>query len=48
MKSLKDKLNNNQMTLGSWITIAHDLIAEVMAKTGFDWLAADRNIAQFR
>jgi 2-keto-3-deoxy-L-rhamnonate aldolase RhmA len=41
MKSLKDKLKNNQITLGSWITIAHTSIAEIMAKAGFDWLTID-------
>lgn len=27
--------------LGSWITLAHPAIAEIMAKSGFDWLAVD-------
>ena len=28
-------------TLGSWITLAHPAIAEIMAKAGFDWLVVD-------
>jgi len=39
--TLKDKLNNSQLTLGSWITLAHPAIAEIMCKSGFDWLAVD-------
>ncbi len=27
--------------IGSWITLAHPSIAEIMAKAGFDWLAVD-------
>ena len=39
--SLKANLGNNGFTVGSWITIAHPAIAEIMAKAGFDWLAVD-------
>ena len=40
--SLKGKLARNELTIGSWITLAHSGIAELMAKTGgFDWLAID-------
>ena len=28
-------------SLGSWITLAHPAIAEIMARAGFDWLAVD-------
>ena len=31
----------DRFTVGSWITIAHPAIAEIMAKAGFDWLAVD-------
>lgn len=41
MKSLKEKLNNKELTVGSWITLAHPAIAEIMAKVGFDWLTID-------
>lgn len=39
--SLKDKLRNNELTIGSWITLGHSAIAEIMAKAGFDWLTID-------
>ena len=39
--SLKDMLTNGDLSLGSWITLAHPSIAEIMAKAGFDWLAVD-------
>jgi len=38
---LKTKLKEKQTTIGSWITLAHPAIAEIMAKAGFDWLAVD-------
>ena len=40
-KSLKQKIANNELTIGSWITLAHPSIAEIMARAGFDWLAVD-------
>ena len=40
--SLKGDLSRNKVTIGSWLTLAHSGIAELMAKTdGFDWLAID-------
>ena len=41
MASLKSKLQQRQLTLGSWITVAHPAIAEIMSRAGFDWLAVD-------
>ena len=38
---LKNKLNNNQITIGSWITLGHPAVAEILAKAGFDWLVID-------
>lgn len=38
---LKQKLINNQITIGSWITLGHSAIAEIMARAGFDWLVID-------
>jgi 2-dehydro-3-deoxyglucarate aldolase len=32
---------NNQISIGSWITLGHFSIAEIMAKAGFDWLCVD-------
>ena len=40
--SLKSKLARNELTIGSWITLAHSGIAEIMTKVGgFDWLTID-------
>jgi 2-keto-3-deoxy-L-rhamnonate aldolase RhmA len=38
---LKQCLKMNQLTIGSWITLAHPAIAEIMARAGFDWLTID-------
>jgi 2-dehydro-3-deoxyglucarate aldolase len=38
---LKSKLANNELTLGSWITIGHPAIIEVLSHAGFDWLTID-------
>ncbi len=38
---LKTALQEKSLTLGSWITLAHPAIAEIMARAGFDWLAVD-------
>jgi len=41
MSSLKAKLARNELTLGSWITLFHPGVAEIMADSGFDWLCID-------
>lgn len=33
--------NSERVLIGSWITLAHPAIAEIMAKARFDWLAVD-------
>ncbi len=38
---LKTKLANSELTIGSWITLGHPAIAEIMAAAGFDWLVLD-------
>lgn len=38
---LKEKLKGNKLVIGSWITLAHTSVAEIMARSGFDWLAID-------
>jgi len=38
---LKEKLKNNQLTLGSWITIGHIAIVDIMSSAGFEWLVID-------
>ncbi len=39
--SLKHKLKNNELTLGSWVTIGHPAIIDIMASAGFEWLVVD-------
>jgi len=39
--TLKDKLSNNEVSIGSWITIGNTVVAEIMAKAGYDWLVID-------
>jgi len=39
--SISNKLQNKEIIIGSWITLAHPGIAEIMASSGFDWLAID-------
>ncbi len=40
-KTLKKKLLNNELTIGSWITIGHPSVVEVLSHAGFDWLTID-------
>ena len=39
--SLKDKLKNNRLTIGSWIMMNDVMSVEVMALAGFEWLVVD-------
>lgn len=39
--SLKEKLKNNELTLGSWVTIGHPSVIDIMASAGFEWLVID-------
>jgi len=39
--SLKQRLAAGETALGSWITLAHPGLAEIMARSGFDWLTVD-------
>jgi 2-dehydro-3-deoxyglucarate aldolase len=41
MINLKDKLQRHEATIGSWVTLGHTSIAEIMARVGFDWLTVD-------
>jgi len=38
---LKQQLQSSQLTIGSWVTLGHPAIAEIMAAAGFDWLVLD-------
>ncbi len=39
--SLKKKIINKQLTIGSWITLGNTGIAEILSNSGFDWLVVD-------
>ncbi len=39
--SLKQKLKNGQLTIGSWIMMGHPMSVEVMSLAGFEWLVID-------
>lgn len=41
MINLKNKLNKNELTIGSWLTLGHPSVAEIMAKSKYDWLVVD-------
>lgn len=38
---LKSKMRSKTLTLGSWITIPHQSIVEILASAGFEWLVLD-------
>lgn len=39
--TVKEKLKNNLPTIGSWVTIGHQSVVEIMASAGFEWLTLD-------
>lgn len=39
--TLKQQLKNKEKTLGSWITIGHQVVIDILAEAGFDWLTID-------
>lgn len=41
MNSLKDKIKNNEVTIGSWISLGCTATCEIMSSVGFDWLVID-------
>ncbi len=38
---LKDKLNKRELSFGSWLTIPHQSIVEILSSAGFEWLTID-------
>jgi 2-keto-3-deoxy-L-rhamnonate aldolase RhmA len=38
---LRERIASRTLTIGSWITLGHPSIAEIVAKAGFDWLVID-------
>tara|TARA_Y100000590_G_scaffold292814_1_gene329743 strand:+ start:59941 stop:60711 length:771 start_codon:yes stop_codon:yes gene_type:complete len=41
IKSIRNKLNNNQATIGTWQQIPNPSISEILGKSGYDWVAID-------
>lgn len=41
MKNFKKQLANHEITFGSWITLSEPATAEILAKSGYDWLVVD-------
>ena len=39
--SLKQCLLGRKLTIGSWLTIGSPIVAEIMVRSGFDWLVVD-------
>jgi 2-keto-3-deoxy-L-rhamnonate aldolase RhmA len=39
--TLKARLKSGEATLGSWVSVAHPTVAEVMGLAGYDWLLID-------
>lgn len=40
-KKLKNKLKRREVTFGTWITVGHPVIAEILSSCPFDWLVVD-------
>lgn len=40
-RNLKARLRACELTIGSWITLGHAAIGEIMGRAGFDWITID-------
>lgn len=40
-KNLKKRIRENNLTIGTWLTIGHSSVVEVLTKYNFDWIAID-------
>lgn len=39
--TLKQKIRNNELTLGTWLTIPHQSVVEILSTAGFEWITID-------
>ena len=39
--TIKKKINSGEITIGTWVTIGHSSIVEILCDAGFDWLTID-------
>jgi len=44
---IKEKLNNGQPTIGSWMQLSNTSVAEIMGNAGYDWVALDLEHGKF-
>lgn len=40
-RTLKTRIKKRELTIGSWLSLSHAPICEMMAQAGFDWLVID-------
>jgi 2-keto-3-deoxy-L-rhamnonate aldolase RhmA len=40
-KKIKDKFENGEVSIGSWLSMAHPSIAEILALAGYDWVVIE-------
>lgn len=40
-KKLKNKIKKGDVSIGTWMQISHPSVAEILAKSGYDWIAID-------
>ena len=41
IKSIREKLQNDQLSIGTWQQIPHASISEILGQAGYDWVAVD-------
>ena len=41
IKIIRNKLENNQVSIGTWQQIPHASISEILGQAGYDWVAVD-------
>ena len=41
INSIREKLQNNQTSIGTWQQIPHASISEILGQAGYDWVAVD-------
>lgn len=47
MSNLRSKLNKNELTIGTWVTIGHPSIIEILSSAGFEWITLDIEHSSF-
>ncbi|MBC7427499.1 MAG: 2,4-dihydroxyhept-2-ene-1,7-dioic acid aldolase [Bacteriovorax sp.] len=46
-KKLKTKIRNGEVSVGTWMQISHPSIAEILAQSGYEWIAIDLEHGSF-